>query len=148
MTVESVFRGSLGSCPFSRQDETSASQPTLLPPMPTTPPPNPSLDLPQGTPVHTRSSTSDKFNHGYESRDDIFSRLADEMEPFFVGPIPARDFLDHFLPPPPSAPSSLPQFTRGMFNHFTEAYSKGQELKLYDPFVSSDPRRTPHCYYV
>jgi hypothetical protein len=56
----------------------------------------------------------------------------------------AQDFLEHFLPgrPDPLGPSS--QFTAGMFDEYIQILSK-PETEWYDVFVSSDPRRPPHC---
>jgi hypothetical protein len=110
--------------------------------MPTTPPPNPSLSLPQGTPVHTRSSTTDQLNPQYDNQPGTLIRLADEMTPFIVGPIRAQDFLNHFLPCP-SDSSSLPQFEEGIFKGLIDLRSE-KENTWYDRFVSSDP---PHRHY-
>ena len=45
------------------------------------------------TPVHTRSSTTDKFNHGFENRDDILSCLADEWALFSLVRYACKIFL-------------------------------------------------------
>jgi hypothetical protein len=113
--------------------------------MSTTPPPNLSLVLPQGTPVHTRSSATGKFNLGYENRVDALSCLADKMRPFCVGPMGTQDFLTHFLPEPPNS-SDFPQFRVGMFKNLISKLSE-TEPNWYNVFVSSDsdPRRPPHC---
>jgi hypothetical protein len=81
----------------------------------------------------------------YEDQDHaVLSRLAEEMGPFFVGPIDAQEFLNIFLPAP-SALSSAPTFTPGMFKGFIDLLP-GKESNLYDLFVSSDPRRLPHPF--
>lgn len=120
--------------PFGRS---GASQPQL-PSMPTTPPPNPSLNPPQG-----RSSATDRFNPQFANRDMILSRLANEMRPFLVGPMRAQQFLELFLPGPLDPPS-LPHFTEGIFKDLIKSLSKN-ETKWYKVFVSSGPRRPPHC---
>lgn len=66
------------------------------------------------------------------------------MSPFFVGPISAEAFLNRFLPPP-SDPSSVPQFPTGLFDDFIKSLSQ-TESASYDKFVSSDPRRPPHLF--
>jgi hypothetical protein len=76
--------------------------------------------------------------------DAVLSHLAKEMGPFFVGPIDVQEFLDLFLPPP-SALSSAPTFTPGMFKSFIDMLP-AKESNLYDPFVSSDPRRLLHLF--
>jgi hypothetical protein len=64
------------------------------------------------------------------------------MSPFFVGPMRAEEFLEHFLPdrPDPLDPSS--QFRVGMFKDFIQILSE-KESEWYDVFVSSDP--VAHC---
>src|SRR6266566_282232 len=93
--------------------------------------------------VHTRNSTTGRFKTKNEDQEDVLSCLAEEMGPFFVGPIDAQEFLNLFLPP--SALSSAPTFTPGMFKGFIDMLSE-KETKLYDPFVSSDPRRLLHLF--
>ena len=72
------------------------------------------------------------------TRTDILSRLADEMIPYLVGPIPVKGFLDHFLP---KDGSSTPTFKKGMFKELIPLIESATEpeKKLYDPFVSPDP---------
>ena len=116
---------------------TRAPQYRSLPSMTTTPPRSSSL-APQGTPVHTRSSTTGKFDSKYEDRQGILPRLANEMGPFFVGPICPHTFLDLFLPPP-STRSSVAPFEEGMFGSLIEALSAKpkNEKAAYDILVSS-----------
>jgi hypothetical protein len=100
----------------------------------------PSLNVSQppapGTPMDTWSTSTDMC---YENRKHLL-RLADEMSPFFVGPIGAHVFLDHFLPPP-SDPSSVPQFRVGMFKSFIRSLSENETGSCRE-FVSSDPSPT------
>src|SRR5258708_37200033 len=56
--------------------------------------------LQPGTPIHTQSTTTDRYGPRYQNRDTILSHLANEMGPFVVGPISADAFLKSFLPPP------------------------------------------------
>jgi hypothetical protein len=106
--------------------------------MGTPPPPDSSSLQPPGTPVHTRSTITggSETKTKYENRSMTLSRLTDEMSPFFVGPITAQEFLDSFLPPPPTG-SSVPLFKKGMFNSVTQTLHE-QEVKWYSVFVSSD----------
>lgn len=99
-----------------------------------TPPPS-SLNIslpPARTPVHNRSSTTDRYRAKYEDRHLLLGRFADDMSPFFVGPIGAQLFLDRFLPP--SDPASVPLFNEGMFTHFVDLLSK-KETTSYSEFV-------------
>ena len=102
-------------------------------PISKTPPPTSPLPLP-GTPVHTRSTTTDRFLPKYEDRDAMFRRLSNEMSPYFVGPVPPQEFLDAFLPVTSSLPS-VSRFERGMFSDLTEPAS---EAGMYQTFVSSE----------
>jgi hypothetical protein len=99
-----------------------------------TPPPTSPLPLP-GTPVHTRSATTDRFLPKYEDRDATFRRLSKEMSSYFVGPVPPQDFLDAFLPLT-SSHHSVPSFEKGMFSALVDSAS---EAEMYSHFVGSDP---------
>jgi hypothetical protein len=112
--------------------------------MSTPPPVNHSLQ-PTGTPIHTRSGTTDRYDVKYENRHQVLSRLADEMGPFIVGPMASQAFLYSFLPPPPAG-SSVPLFTEGMFSSFIDVLEK-TELQWYDVFVSSDSCHLP-CLFL
>jgi len=107
--------------------------------MSTTPPPPVSHSLqPTGTPIHTRSGTTHRYDSRYENRFTVLTRLANEMGPFVVGPIAPEVFLDLFLPPPPPPPpptgSSVPS---GMFDRYFEVLDEN-ETRWYNVFVSSD----------
>ena len=78
-----------------------------------------------------RGKTTDRFDTKFEGRDDIYMRLSQEMAPYFVGPIPPKKFLDHFLPEAPSNCSSS-HFEPGMFSQMSAAAS---EVEMYYPFV-------------
>src|SRR5713226_8364873 len=98
----------------------------------TSPPPQP------GTPIHTRSTTTDRYGPRYQNRDTILSHLANKMGPFIVGPISTDAFLKSFLPPPLVPLVSL--FAAGMFIPLVDMLSKPEtESKYYKVFVSSDP---------
>jgi len=92
------------------------------------------------TPVHHCSSATRSYGPDYENRNATFSRLALEMGPFFVGPIPAPAFLDSFMPPP-SAGS--PPFMPKMFSDLTGLLGR-PEIESYklEVFLSSDPKST------
>ncbi|KAF8488574.1 kinase-like domain-containing protein, partial [Russula emetica] len=110
------------------------------------PPPPSNASLPPGTPVHTRSTTTDRYIDRYEDRTSIFSRLATEMSPFFVGPISAEAFLNRFLPPP-SDPSSVPQFPTGLFDDFIKSLSQ-MESAWYDKFIEAISPHVPSLIIV
>ncbi len=93
--------------------------------------------------MHTSSATTSGDSAKCETRSMVLSRLADEMGPFFIGPMTAQDFLDCFLPHPPAG-SPVPSFTQGMFREFIQSLSR-PEVKWYDVFVSTDPCRPPSC---
>ena len=107
--------------------------------MPSTPPPSSPLP-PQGTPVHTRSTTTDRFLPKYETREHTFRRLSAEMSPYFVGPVPPQDFLDSFLPVTTPCHTVLP-FKQGMFSTLSEATS---EASMYKTFVGSESLTPAH----
>ena len=57
--------------------------------------------------------SSTTFGPNYANRSTMtYSRLALEMDPYYVGPIPVLAFLDSFMPPPSagSPPSGSPLF--------------------------------------
>jgi hypothetical protein len=91
-----------------------------------TPPPGPLL-IPE-TPVHTRTTTTDRFGLKFENRGSVFERLSQEMAPYFVGPMPPQDFLDSFLPNSPLNSS----IESGVFTGLTQAAS---EADMYTTFV-------------
>src|ERR1700674_4652658 len=84
------------------------------------------VSLSPDTPRHHRDSTSSQFSAKYDDDEDstysTFTSLADEMCPFFFGPIPPQAFLDSFMPPP-SAGSS---FTRKMFDPLIRMLSENK----------------------
>src|SRR5260370_32232447 len=102
------------------------------------PPPDSSSLQPPGTPVHTHSAINggSETKTKYENRSMTLSYLTDEMSPFFIGLITTQEFLDSFLPPPPTG-SSVPLFEKGMFNSVIQTLCE-QEIKWYSVFVSSD----------
>src|SRR5260370_3482776 len=106
------------------------------------PPDTSSLQLP-GTPMHTCSVTTSGDSAKCETRSMVLSRLANEMGPFFIGPMTTQDFLDCFLPHPPAG-SPVPSFMQGMFREFIQSLSR-PEVKWYDVFVSTNPCRPPSC---
>ncbi len=97
-------------------------------------PPQSTAILPAGTPVHTHSSTTDRFSPKYEDRDIIFGRLSDEMASFFVGPMPPQEFLDNFLPSTSLDHSNL-VFEWGIFSGIKEM---ALEANMHNKFVSSE----------
>ncbi|KAF8484319.1 hypothetical protein F5888DRAFT_1811957 [Russula emetica] len=63
------------------------------------------------------------------------------MSPFFVGPISTEAFLNRFLPPP-SNPSSVPQFPTGLFDDFIKSLSQ-MESAWYDKFIEAISPHVP-----
>ncbi|KAF8502888.1 hypothetical protein F5888DRAFT_1868230 [Russula emetica] len=68
------------------------------------------------------------------------------MSPFFVGPISAEAFLNRFLPPP-SDPSSVPQFPTGLFDDFIKSLSQ-TESASYDKFIEAISPHVPSLIIV
>ncbi|KAF8490187.1 hypothetical protein F5888DRAFT_1808326 [Russula emetica] len=68
------------------------------------------------------------------------------MSPFFVGPISARSLLNCFLPPP-SDPSSVPQFPTGLFDDFIKSLSQ-TESASYDKFIEAISPHVPSLIIV
>ena len=107
----------------------------LLLVMSTTPPPGPLLS--PNTPIHTRTATTDRFDPKFQDRDFVFQRLSEEMAPYFVGPMPPKVFLDHFLPDAsPNQPIDI--FKAGMFSGLMQASS---EAEMHATFVCPDAYR-------
>ena len=104
-----------------------------------TPPSTPSL-LPniQCTPIHTRASTTAKYNPKYEERSTVFLWLSKEMAPFFVGPMPASDFLHDFMRLPLGASYDLPSFSKKELS----AMAESQENEMYNKFVRLKPHHS------
>src|SRR5216684_4702794 len=91
-----------------------------------------------GTPIHTQSTTTDRYGPRYQNRDTILSCLANKMGPFIIGPISTDAFLKSFLPPP-LVPLASP-FVVGMFILLVDMLSKPEtESKYYKVFMNSDP---------
>ncbi len=101
--------------------------------MTTTPPQN-SLLVPAGTPIHTHSTTTDQYDPKYEDRPKTLQWLLIEMGPYFIGPLALLDFLDKFLPSSLPGPS-VSSFKPGMFSALSEVSSKAD---MYDKFIYSD----------
>lgn len=101
-------------------------------------PPQRTSPLPQSTPIHTQSSTTNSYTSKCEEQHNTFHRLSDEMHPFFVGPIPPRDFLDEFLCLPSQVLGSLPRFKEGMFSALSDTF-RSRESGMYDKFVWFKP---------
>ena len=110
----------------------------------TTPPPlSPDSSLvPPDTPRHHRDSTANQYDLKFDESDSTFTSLADDMGPFFLGPIPAQAFLESFMPPPSAGAR---QFVTGMFEPFIKKLPE-HEYKWYNVFVSSDSCRPPHVH--
>ncbi|KAF8490326.1 hypothetical protein F5888DRAFT_1638122 [Russula emetica] len=68
------------------------------------------------------------------------------MSPFFVGPISTEAFLNRFLPPP-SDPSSVPQFPTGLFDDFIKSLSQ-TESAWYDKFIEAISPHVPSLIIV
>ena len=83
-----------------------------------------------GTPVHTRSSTTGYLRGTkHLTQDQIYNIMSEEMAPFFLGPMPPRDFISTFLP------SSRPSlFQPGMFDALANSHT---EVPMYKIFVSN-----------
>ena len=83
---------------------------------PTTPPKN-SFLLPQSTPIHTLSNTTSTYSQKHEIQDEYHTTLLNEMAPYFIGPMPAEDFLGRFMPRPSGPPGS---FEKEMFGDMSK----------------------------
>ena len=96
-------------------------------------PPSGALPIPE-TLIHRRSTTTDWFDGGkFLTRNVAFPLLSKEMAPYFVGPMPPKDFLNYFLPKDLSNPSSS-IFQPKMFTRLMEVAS---EADMYTAFVCS-----------
>jgi hypothetical protein len=85
------------------------------------------------TPIHTGSRTLYRFDDIFPSSNDHYSALAEEMSPYFVGPMPVDAFLSEFFPTSKLLlPEVVPSFTPGMF---ASVVTQNEEVRMYDPFV-------------
>ena len=66
--------------------------------MATTPPLHQGPPQIPDTPIHLRNTTTNRFDPKFEDRENAFLWLANEMSPYFLGPVPITTFLDSFLP--------------------------------------------------
>ena len=90
---------------------------------------------PVTTPINTGSRTLYRFGDSLKNLtcNEIYSMLAGEMLPYFIGPMPVADFLSNFLPLSElSLPNTLPSFTKGMFE---SVLTQSNEAGMYAPFV-------------
>lgn len=102
---------------------------------PTTPPAN-NLPLPQSTPIKTSSSTTFPFTTTQKYRVESRTAMADEMKRFIVGPMPAREFLDDFLPTDRIPHYRKRDFRSGIYDQTVNNLKVKDEKKAYIPFVS------------
>ena len=85
------------------------------------------------TPINTGSRTLHRFGDRYRDYQDHYLDLSAEMEPYFVGPMPASAFLSEFLPTSKlRLPEDMPSYVNGMFD---KALSETEEVNVYKPFV-------------
>jgi hypothetical protein len=101
-------------------------------------PPRGPIPIPE-TPVHTSSMTTDRFDPKFEDRDKVTIRLFEEMCPYFVGPMPTNEFLEHFLPEDSPNPSSG-IFKPGMFSRLKNAAT---EADMFTAFVRPNAHLSP-----
>ena len=66
--------------------------------MATIPPLHPGPPQIPDTPIHLHNTTTNRFDPKFEDRENAFLRLANEISPYFLGPVPITTFLDSFLP--------------------------------------------------
>ena len=96
----------------------------------------------------------------YYDRDTVFRRLYRAMSPYFVGPIPPKEFLDSFLPKDPHVPFSStfePGILSGMKDTDSEAdmYTKfvrpnahhGHDV-LFSRLIYSSPKSFTHASHA
>ncbi|KAN0120535.1 hypothetical protein V8E52_004362 [Russula decolorans] len=97
---------------------------------PTTPP-NATLQLPQSTPIRINTSTTLPFTTTQKYRIESCSAMADEMKKYIVGPMPAKLFLDDFLPT-----KDIPGYQRREFHPgcYDDAVNAEYEPYAYEPF--------------
>lgn len=87
------------------------------------------------TPIKHGTSTLNKFTTNQKYRVREMSAMGDEMKKFFVGPMPAREFLNTFFPVEQLNNSARAgQFYRGCF---VDSISVEMEPEAYNPFVGS-----------
>lgn len=93
------------------------------------------------TPIKTNSRTLYRFGDRPRGIEEQYQTLAEEMSPYFVGPMPASAFLSKFLPLSKlSLPEVVPSYKQGMFKEVVSKRATKAESAMYEPFVC--PRTT------
>ena len=87
-------------------------------------------------PIKTDSATTNRFDPKFDNKDIIYSRLAKEMGPLFVGPMAPREFLVSYLNTSNDSDDLSLTFNMGEFSFLKE---DGPETTMYDKFVSVRP---------
>lgn len=100
---------------------------------PPTTPPTITLQVAQSTPIKGGIATIEPFTTTHKFRIESCAALADEMSKYLVGPMPARQFLDDFLPT-----EEIPDYHVSMFDPgcYDSTVNAENERLAYDPFVS------------
>jgi hypothetical protein len=99
---------------------------------PTTPP-GATLQLPQTTPIRADGATTLPFTTTEKFRIESRTAMAYEMKKFIIGPMPAEQFLDDFLPTKDIPDYHRTRFHAGCYNGTVNA---PYEPLSYEPFVS------------
>lgn len=111
--------------------DTPAAQPMGPPPPPVAPP---SI---VDTPIKLGSSTMLPYTTHTRYRVDTLNAMGYEMKDYVISPMPAKEFLQEFLPtsqiPHYDASSFTSAFTAGTFSSTVSAID---EQRAYKPFVS------------
>lgn len=89
-------------------------------------------ERPVTTPINTGSATLYSSADKCWSSDEDYEALADEMSPYFVGPMPVVAFLAEFLPESKLTSPKVSSFTPKMFE---SVVTQSEEAKMYKPFV-------------
>jgi hypothetical protein len=86
--------------------------------------------------IKTDSTTTNRFDPKFNNKDIIYSQLAKEMGPLFVGPMAPHEFLVSYLNTSHDSDNLSLTFNMGEFSFLKE---DSPETTMYDKFVSVRP---------
>jgi hypothetical protein len=83
--------------------------------------------------IKTNSTTTNRFDPKFNNKDIIYSRLAKEIGPLFIGPIALHEFLVSYLNTSHDSDDLSLTFNVGEFSFLKE---DGPKTTMYDKFIS------------
>ena len=115
----------------------------------TTPPSQPTLLLPQATPIRADTSTTLSFTTNQKYHIKSCTAMAEKMKRYLVGLMPVQQFIDDFFPLSKIGRLARSRFKPGCYSKTVEVAT---EMQVYTPFVSPILKNHPllsdnfHCF--